>query len=276
MDTIEKALQKFDQAPGVPGADRNSPPPDGATALSSRSRAEINFDQLRAEGLLVPDDTRTQLKEEFRHIKRPLLKKLAANSANGRTQHRNIVMVTSARPGEGKTYNAINLALSVAEERNRRVLLIDADVLKPSVGRKLGLEETRGLVDYLTGEAQGLRDLLLKTNIPQFTVMQSGKRHHLTTELLASDRMRQLIDELAQRYSDRVVVFDCPPLLSTTEASVLVQLAGQVVMVVAEGETTHSEVNKSLALIGSKTDVGVVLNKSRVGHDGYGYYYYGS
>lgn len=242
--------------------------------VKSSRYAEIDFDHLSKEGLIIPNDERTRLKEEYRHIKRPLLKKVTGSPEKQRN-HRNIIMVTSARPGEGKTFNAINLALSIAEERNHRVLLIDADVLKSTVSKKLGIEEGVGLVDYLTGDSSTLGELMYKTNIPQFTFVQAGKRHHLTTELLASKRMEQLIHELATRYADRIIVIDSPPLLSTTEASVLAQLAGQVVLVVAEGSTSHAEVKKSLSLMGANVDVGVILNKSHHADGGYGYYYYG-
>ncbi|HMU89717.1 MAG: polysaccharide biosynthesis tyrosine autokinase [Pseudomonadales bacterium] len=302
MDTIEKAFKKLQERRGEQSEARRRPgsgavvrlpdePPHSVTAqampeidpeaqsrpyceVKSSRYVEIDFDHLREGGLIIPDDERTRLKEEYRHIKRPLLKKVAGLPDKQRN-HRNIIMVTSARPGEGKTFNAINLALSIAEERNHRVLLIDADVLKSTVAKKLGVEEGAGLVDYLTGDSDTPGELMYKTNIPQFTLMQAGKRHHLTTELLASKRMEQLVHELATRYADRIIVIDSPPLLSTTEASVLAQLAGQVVLVVAEGLTPQADVKKSLSLMGTSVDVGLILNKSHHASDGYGYYYYG-
>lgn len=302
MDTIEKAFKKLQERRGEQTETRRRPGGNGAVVrlpdessssaatqvmpevdpeqarpyceVKSSRYAEIDFDHLRQGGLIIPDDERTRLKEEYRHIKRPLLKKVAGLPDKQRN-HRNIIMVTSARPGEGKTFNAINLALSIAEERNHRVLLIDADVLKSTVAKKLGVEEGAGLVDYLTGDSDTPAELMYKTNIPQFTLMQAGKRHHLTTELLASRRMEQLVHELATRYADRIIVIDSPPLLSTTEASVLAQLAGQVVLVVAEGLTPQADVKKSLSLMGASVDVGLILNKSRHASDGYGYYYYG-
>src|SRR3569623_487404 len=179
--------------------------------LDGGSRISLEFERLAAAGMVTPDGERSQMAEEFRHIKRPLLLNAFGEGAMPKP-NRNLLMVTSARPNEGKTFTAINLALSIALERDRTVLLVDADVARPSVARMLDFPGTAGLVDYLADPA--------------------GRRHSHSTELLASEAMQQLAQELADRYSDRVVVFDSPPLLATTEAAVLAGLMGQVVMVV--------------------------------------------
>src|SRR3569623_1228254 len=217
--------------------------------LDGGSRINLDFERLAAAGMVTPDGERSQMAEEFRHIKRPLLLNAFGEGAMPKP-NRNLLMVTSARPNEGKTFTAINLALSIALERDRTVLLVDADVARPSVARMLDFPGTAGLVDYLA---------------------DSGRR---LADLLASEAMQQLAQELADRYSDRVVVFDSPPLLATTEAAVLAGLMGQVVMVVEAGKTKRDEVKEALALLKPDQFVGVVLNKSNrpFGTE----YYYGS
>lgn len=234
----------------------------------------LNLERIRAMGLLVPDARRSRIKEEYRHIKRPLLVNAAGKGATI-VEHPNLIMVTSARPGEGKTFTACNLALSIAAERDRTVLLVDADVIKPSIAKMLGFEAERGLVDLLIDEQMELADVLVDTNVPSLTILPAGSTHHLSTELLASDNMRKLAVEMSRRYADRIIVFDSPPLLVTTEASVLANLAGQIVMVVEAGRTLQSQVQEALALLDPNQIVGFVLNKKRgiLGSDYHGYSY---
>jgi len=241
--------------------------------LDGGSRINLDFERLAAAGMVTPDGERSQMAEEFRHIKRPLLLNAFGEGAMPKP-NRNLLMVTSARPNEGKTFTAINLALSIALERDRTVLLVDADVARPSVARMLDFPGTAGLVDYLADSGRRLADLLLHTSLPKLRILPAGRRHSHSTELLASEAMQQLAQELADRYSDRVVVFDSPPLLATTEAAVLAGLMGQVVMVVEAGKTKRDEVKEALALLKPDQFVGVVLNKSNrpFGTE----YYYGS
>lgn len=234
----------------------------------------LDLERIRAMGLLVPDARRSQIKEEYRHIKRPLLMNAASKGATI-VEHSNLIMVTSSRPSEGKTFTACNLALSIAAERDRTVLLIDADVVKPSVTKVFGFEADRGLVDLLIDERLEPADVLVDTNVPSLTILPAGSTHHLSTELLASDNMRELADEMSRRYADRIIIIDSPPLLVTTEASVLASLAGQIVMVVEAGRTHQSQVQEALALLDPNQIVGFVLNKTRsiLGVDYYGYGY---
>src|SRR3569623_1612822 len=216
--------------------------------LDGGSRINLDFERLAAAGMVTPDGERSQMAEEFRHIKRPLLLNAFGEGAMPKP-NRNLLMVTSASPNEGKTFTAINLALSIALERDRTVLLVDADVARPSVARMLDFPGTAGLVDYLADSGRRLADLLLHTSLPKLRILPAGRRHSHSTELLASEAMQQLAQELADRYSDRVVVFDSPPLLATTEAAVLAGLMGQVVMVVEAGKTKRDEVKEALALL---------------------------
>ena len=236
----------------------------------------LDMERIRSDGLLVVDAQRSRIKEEYRHIKRALLINSDGKGANA-AKPLNLIVVTSARPGEGKTFTACNLALSIATERNRRVLLVDADVLRPSVAKTLGFDADLGLVDFLIDDQLELAEVLISTNIPSLTILSAGSKHHLSAELLASDNMRRLTGELSQRYQDRIVIFDAPPLLATTEASILAGLMGQVVLVVESGKTPQSAVKEALAMLNPHQIIGFLLNKTRdilaSDFSGYGYGY---
>src|SRR5262249_9403301 len=186
----------------------------------------------------------------------------------------NLVMVTSPLANEGKTFCAINLAISMAMEMERTVLLVDADVAKPSVPSVLGLKMDKGLMDVLFKEGAALPDVLCKTNIDKLTLLPAGKGRHQATEMLASDAMGALLMEMSVRYSDRIIVFDSPPLLAASESSVLATRMGQIVMVVEAGKTTEAALKESLTRIESCRNVGLLLNKvESTGLGGYGYGY---
>ena len=225
---------------------------------------------LAAKGMVTPDQPRTAIAEEFRVIKRPLLRN-ATDTGPARITNANLIMVTSAMPGEGKTFSAINLAISMAMELDYTVLLVDADVSRPSVFRQLGLPPERGLMDVLAGDVTDLSDVLLRTNIEKLSILPAGMPHQRATELLASENMNRLLKQIASRYSDRIVVFDSPPLLVTTESRVLATHMGQVVVVVESERTPHSSVKQALATIESCPIKLMMLNKSR--HSGPGSYY---
>ena len=299
MDTIEKAMSKHGQitppaqdslsqdAPGGPSAaagygeasPAGSPVSRAAPAQSpaGRTRRSVTLDleRIRQANMLVPDTKRSRIKEEYRHIKRPLLMNASGKGAT-LTDYANLIMVTSADPGEGKTFTACNLALSIAAERDRTVLLVDADLVRPSITKVFGFEAEAGLVDFLIEDNLELSDVLIETSIPSLTILPSGSTHHLSTELLASRNMRTLAQDMSKRYPDRIVIFDSPPLLATTEASVLASLMGQVVMVVEAEKTPQAHVKEALALLDPKMIIGFVLNKTRspFSSDYYGYYGY--
>jgi receptor protein-tyrosine kinase len=186
----------------------------------------------------------------------------------------NLVMVTSALPGEGKTFTALNLAMSVAMELDTTVLLVDGDVAHPDFPNLLGVPSTPGLLDVLTRDGVDVGDALVRTSIENLAVLPAGMRHRRATELLASEQMAILLRELASRYTDRMIIFDSPPLLATTEARVLATHMGQIVMVVAADRTRQHAVNLALAAIEDCEHVMMVLNKARKTDVGtyYGYY----
>lgn len=239
-----------------------------------RSReVAVDITRMRRAGLLVPGQPRSQLEEEFRIIKRPLLENLR-NQAGMRPERANLIMVTSAVPGEGKTQTALNLAVSIAMELDHTVLLVEADVLRPSALERLGVTAPKGLLDLLAQPETELADVLLRTNIPKLTLLPAGTASSRSTELLASDAMDTLLTELANKYSDRVVIFDTPPLLSTTESRVMAAHTGQVVMVIEANRTPINTVKQAFAAVESHPVVLSMLNKYRgpKGNNAYGYY----
>jgi receptor protein-tyrosine kinase len=252
-------------------------PPVRAAAVddaSVQSRLiEIDLARLSAIGMVTPLNTRSMIAEEYRVIKRPLLRNVTQGSETD-AYHRNLIMVTSSVPGEGKSFSSINLAISMAMELDRTVLLVDADVSRPSVLNHLGLPPARGLMDVLLNDDVLLPDVLLRTNIEKLTILPAGMPHQRATEFLASDAMVRLLDDLATRYADRVIIFDSPPLLMTTEARVLATHMGQVVIVVEAGRTSQAMVRQALSTIEACPVKMMLLNKTRdIGPGGYyGYY----
>lgn len=234
----------------------------------------IELDAMRARGMLTPDSDQHGLAQEFRVIKRPLLANAfgrgAAPVKNGKR-----VMVTSTFPGEGKSFCAVNLAMSIASERDNQVLLVDADVARPSLPGIMGVTVKRGLMDLVLDERRDVAEFVYPTNVDKLAFLPAGRRHQHATELLASDAMRRRLEQLTARYPDRIIIFDSPPLLVTTEARVLASHMGQIVMVVEAERTPRGAVKDALATIESSEVVGLVLNKSR-GNDSGGYFnYYG-
>ena len=234
--------------------------------------ARLDLLRLAQDGYLVPGHANLQLGEEFRVIKRPLIRN-AQNKSAAPIHHANLIAVTSAVAGEGKTFVATNLAMSIAMELDASALLVEADILRPMAMARLGLEPRRGLLDMLTDPALDLADVLLRTNINKLSLLPAGSRSLQTTELLASTRMGEFLDELASRYSDRIVVFDAPPLLLTSEARVLASRVGQVVVVAEAGRTPHTVFSQAMATIEACPVVMTVLNKSKEPNSGlvYGY-----
>lgn len=240
--------------------------------ISNNKTLELDLEGLARLGVIIPDDKRSKIKEEYKHIKRPLLQKAAMPEAQ--SSHNNLIMVSSAYSGEGKTFSSLNLAMSIAVERDRRVLLIDADVVKPGLDKLLRMEDKPGLVEYLSGDEKSFSDILLNTNVHNLTIVPAGKTHHLSHELLASNAMQELAHELATRYPDRIIIFDCPPMLITSEAKVVSKLVGQIVMVVEQDKTSQSAVMDALGSLDQEKLSGLILNKAKSASESYyGYYY---
>ncbi len=292
MSIVEKAIGKHLQDRGPePSKKRRKgakkppfPPieaPEEASAEASRPIAAtddpdiaIRKDDLRAKGVLAPEEMTAEIAEQFRRIKRPLLANAFGKGVMP-VERGNLIMLSSALSGEGKTFSAVNLALSIAQERDRTVLLVDADVAKPHISRIFGLQDRPGLLDLVLDNDLDVGDVLAHTDIPGLNLLPAGRRHEHATELLASERMEDLMEELAGRYPDRVIVVDSPPLLQTSEAQVLSSLVGQIVLVVQAGQTPQAAVDSALEMLDDEKAINLVLNKSRMpgGGDYYGGYY---
>lgn len=297
MSIIERAVKRLDQLKSASGdgVAEGDPPAAGPAAPAAAAApakpaaapaapivrtpsksVRLDLSRLAARGMVTPDQPRSAIAEEFRLIKRPLLGN-AVQEGPAAVENGNLIMISSALPGEGKTFNAINLAISMAMELDYTVLLVDADVSRPSVLRELDLPPQAGLMDVLAGEVSDLSEVLLRTNIDKLTILPAGMPHQRATELLASEAMTQLLGQIAHRYADRIIVFDSPPLLVTTESRVLAAHMGQVVLVVEAERTTHAQVVQALAAIEPCPIRMMVLNKSRQrsvgGYYGYGYGY---
>jgi exopolysaccharide/PEP-CTERM locus tyrosine autokinase len=288
MSIIENALKKANKEPlfnndqsvalanqsggHVKPKEPNSNGEINCPAYSVESQVSIDWMRLAAEGFLDQNNTKSQLAEEFRVIKRPLVNNIQDAVING-IQRSNLILICSSLPGEGKTFVSINLALSIANELDKKVLLIDADVEKPSISKQLGIKASTGLIEYLENDKITFSDILLKTDLPNLSLIPAGKKHKYSTELLSSQRMYLFADEVSRRYSDRVVIFDSPPLLVATQAQVLAELVGQVVLVIGAEETPQSVVNDSIAKLANCDVVMTLLNKTKKELDLYGYNY---
>lgn len=238
-------------------------------------KVDLDLDALAVAGIVSPNAPRSQIADQYRVIKRPLISN-AMGKGPSLIENGNLIMVTSALAGEGKSFSAINLAMSIATELDNTVMLVDADVARPSVLRMLGLPASPGLLDLLVGDVDDLSSVLLKTNIDKLTLLPSGTPHLRATELLASDAMSQLIRNIADRYSDRIIIFDSPPLLLTTESRVLATHMGQIVMVVHAEKTLQVDVQHALSSIEACPVKMMVLNQAKNGvQGGYGGYGYG-
>ncbi len=265
-------VQRVEQTAPVPS-------PELPTAAEPVSRRiELDVAKLAAMGFVTPNAPRTRLADQYRVLKRPLIAN-ATGKASHSVAHGNLIMVTSALSGEGKSFTSVNLALSIAAELDHTVMLVDADVARPSVLRMLGQEPGPGLLEILEGKVD-MGSVLLRTNVDKLTILPSGSPHPKATELLASDAMKSLLEDMATRYPDRIIIFDSPPLLLTTESRVLASHMGQIAVVVRADHTLQSVVQSALSTIESCPVKMVVLNQARGGAEGsygsgqgYGYGY---
>jgi protein-tyrosine kinase len=276
-------------APGPPDAAAEPSPPAAPTAppiapavVPAERRqgryATLDLGKLQVAGFVTPTGSRTRIAEEFRVIKRPILLRAFATGEE-RIESGNLMMVTSAKPGEGKTFTAINLAMSMASERDIHVLLVDADVQRPSIFQVLGLPPQKGLLDVLSDNSLTPADVLTRTNIRNLTLMAAGTPSLATTELLASHKMIELMQDIATRYQDRIIILDAPPVLASSEPSVLALHVGQIILVVEAGKTGQRAVEQTLTYIGGCPNISIVFNKAETGSGrdefgGYGYGYY--
>jgi protein-tyrosine kinase len=285
MDIIQKAAKRISgskpsQKPLLsnPQVERSSEAEKGSDEVVPSKKLTLPLKELQQKGFLTPTVLSSRLSDEYRTIKRPLLENISGKSAK-QIPNVNLIMVTSSVSGEGKTFTAINLAMSIAMEQGRSVLLVDADTAKGSATKEMGVGSSAvGLSTLLEKPETAFSEVMLRTDIENLTFLPAGQPHERSNELFASSIMSKLLNELSQRYSDRVIIFDSPPLLQTTEASVLASRVGQVVFVVAAESTLEGAVSEAIKQLGDDKIIGCVLNKykKKLGDAsvyGYGYGY---
>lgn len=272
----------LDVPPVPPGLRRpaaSAPQPQGTPAPAQKAaparpapqavafcgpRAAIDRDHLRDGGLIVPEDAVTGLLEEFRIVKRELLADARADeSALSRR-----ILVCSPHPGEGKTYCATNLAIALAAERGIEVLLVDADVVKPSVTARLGIEAEQGLMDALADPSILPESLVIRTDIEGLFVLPAGTASARDAEWLASTRTAEVLDRLTAGSGERIVIFDTPPALAASPAAELAQHVGQALLVVRADETSRAALEDAQQLLSACGDIKLLLNAARYSPSG--------
>jgi receptor protein-tyrosine kinase len=254
---------------------RQQAPVQPAQPAKTSRQVVLDTARLALAGTIDWTADRTPVMEELRLIKRRLLRK-AFNEDAGADSISHLVMITSAKPREGKTFCSTNIAISISLEEDYNVLLVDADIRRQALRQNLGLEANQGFVDLLLNPGLEMADVLLKTNIPRLSILPAGMMSDRAPELLASSRMRDLIDEMARRYNDRIIIFDTAPCLVSSDAATLAAHVGQVVFVVEAEQTQQHEIIASLNLISACPDISLVLNKAQplatTSYGGYGAY----
>ena len=241
---------------------RPEAPQDESRPAEQVTKSIAVSELLLARDLLIPgSNLGPSFSDEYRRIKRSLISNAFVKAAP-LAGAANLVLITSSMPGEGKTHTAVNLALSIAQERDNTVLLVDCDVTNTGMSHLLNLTDEAGLLDVVENEDLSIADVMLRTDIPHLSVLAAGKHHEEVSELVASQRMANLFNEMASHYSDRMIIIDGPPLLRAPEAPVLASLVGQVVLVIEAGKTPQASVEEALALVPIEKSIGLVMNMS--------------
>lgn len=291
MSKIQDALrllQKQGAGPGQKTNDERKPTnrrlPESVIPIARKKKVKVSGvkhhldeKQLVHKGLLAPLDQAIPVADEFRRIKRPIIDNTIKREPD-REDHLNLIMITSPLPGAGKTFCSVNLAASISLERELSVLLVDADVAKPHISSAFGLAGQPGLLDILEDETMTVDEVLVRTDLNDIQVLPAGRKHSQSTELLASDRMKEVMHELATRYTDRLIVIDSPPLMITSEAQAVASQVGQIALIVESGKTSNQEIQESLEQLDHNKAINIILNKSLYSQTGsyygggYGYY----
>jgi protein-tyrosine kinase len=269
-------------APAVPPVAPAQAAPIARPAVPPRQRgtsslpvAAIDRDTLRERAFIVPDGPVTSISEEFRIVKRRLLASIRAEANAGLGAAAQRILICSAQPNEGKTYSAINLALSIATEQDHDVLLVDADFAKPSILSSLGIEGQRGLMDALADPDVAVEDCIIPTDIRGLSVLPAGRQTNTDSEYLASVRTLDVLTRLTEGRPGRIVIFDSPPLLAASPAATLAQHVGHALMVVRADVTSERALRDALGLIAGCNQIQLLLNGTRFSPSGrsFGSYY---
>jgi len=247
-----------------------------APAIDDSKTVRLRLSELRRKGMITPDNFKSKLSFEFRAIKRKLL----ANARDPKTHAltKNLIMVTSALPSEGKTFTSMNLAMALAAERDLRVLLIDGDVIHPSIGPLFEPADTRGLTDLLNGNCNNVEEVMHTcSNLPNLSVVFAGPRDERAPELMSSHKMMDICLEISTRYNNRIIIFDTPPVLASSETANLAMHVHQTIMVVSAGQANRSQLQTALENLSTCQNISLVFNKAPKWYkaDSDSYYYYG-
>jgi exopolysaccharide/PEP-CTERM locus tyrosine autokinase len=282
MSLVEQAIARLRsqqagaQRPVPAGSPSQAVPADDLDATKAANRLAVDANSVRGAGFLPEVGKDRQFADQYRRIKRPLIEKaLSGDAAAGEPR---IILVTSAIPGDGKTFTSINLAFSMALERDISILLIDADVSKRHITDIFGLRQRKGLLDSLTDESLEPEALVVPTSYRGLSILPAGTWVEATAELISSNRMRQVVTGLCARNPRRILLLDSSPLLITNEGRALVKIAGQVVLVVRAGVTPRHAVQAAIDMFDEKQAGGLILNDVKVGltEGYYGYEAYGT
>jgi exopolysaccharide/PEP-CTERM locus tyrosine autokinase len=284
MSKLEEALEKANELREANAGKKVGD--TGGTAEKTNKSIKSAAD-LRTKGFKVPEKVKSKvidnhkivtitqpdsaIAEEYRRLKSMLIRETKADFLN-------TIMITSSINGEGKSLTAINLAITLAQEIDHTILLIDADLRKPMIHKYLGIEYKYGLSDYLTQDID-ISEILLKTGIGNMVLIPAGRVVENPVELLSSEKMKTLIDEVKHRYMDRYVIIDTPPILSCAEGIAIGSYTNGVLFVVEEGRAQRKMIQEALNMIQGLNILGVVYNNASKanleGHYSYNYYGYG-
>jgi protein-tyrosine kinase len=259
------------------GSDLSPPPAEEASAGSGGPELILDRGRLASYGITIPSSARSRTVEEFRLVKRNLMAQFSQGESGTDQRSSRLIMVTSARPGEGKTFISLNLALAFASEKDVKALLVDVDTQHSTLQTILDITSQQGIVDVLAGNCE-LSEVLIQTNILNLMVLPSGRGGPHVPELFSSNKMANLMAEMTRRFADRYIIIDTPPCMASSDAAALAPLVGQIVFIVEAHHTQQVEIEASLSMLNACPRISLLLNKSDTmagEHFGsYEYYYY--
>ena len=264
MSRIEEALEK---AKSLRGEAKSSETIERVVHVPTSELLKTNIEDITASPYLVAlSDPHSPITEEYRKLK----SKLVQLTQMGGFQ--NTLMITSAMAGEGKSITSLNLAITMAQEYDHTVLLVDADLRKPTLHKYLGIKPLLGLSDVLT-KGVDIGDVLVQTGIGKLVFLPSGGSLANPVELFLSKKMKDLVHELKHRYADRYIIFDTPPILPFAEVQSIATIMDGVVFVVREGHAPLNAIKEAMSLLKNTKMFGVVYNDAQVSRDRQNYYY---
>ncbi len=279
---IERAAARLRDAndPVVPApvapVPSEAPVPFRATVAPLARKIVLDRVHLAQMGIMMPWASTARIVEEYRTVKRNIIASWQSSDSETGNYRPRVIMVTSARPREGKTFSSVNLALAFAADENLATVLIDADAMRRDCARVLSIPEEPGFTDLLAGKG-ALSDTLIQTDLQNLLVLPSGPSGAHVPELLHGPGPGALFDEIAKRYPNHVIILDTPPCLASTDPAALAPIAGQIVFVIEAEHTQREEIDAALSLISSCPRISLLLNLIPPGaneHFGsYSYYY---